>query len=108
MENENKPVEMDISAIMDLAYKCETYRKVEREHLRGVEATYSCSEETQEALEEADATGHALEKFQTNVKECEDHDAKYGKIVHEHVLTCEHEGCTALREFRNRKGVEGY
>jgi len=100
---------MNISDIIDECYKCEPYRKLERACLNGpVKYEYSCSEETQEALEEADPTGRALEAKCTNLAEVQAADAISEEALHKHVLVCTEHGCTLLREYRHELKVPGY
>ncbi len=100
---------MEISKIIDLAWKCKTYRKLENEHLRGgPELEYSCSSETVDALEDADPTGRSLEKFIVNQKEYDEHSDKSAEAIQQHVLVCNEEGCRLLREKRHELLVEGY
>ena len=98
----------EVSAIMTEALKCKTYRKLEHEQLHGIDYKYSIGSEAVEVLEEADATGRQLEKYCTNNKEVEEHDAKTAEIVQEHVLTCQEKGCSMLREYRHKLNVSGY
>ena len=97
----------EISEIIDDCLKCKLYRHLERECLRSIEE-YSCSDETRDALEDADPTGRKLESYITNQDECDEHSKKSESALHEHVKTCDNLGCTDLRAFRKSKGVSGY
>ena len=97
----------EIETAMDEALQCKTYRELEREILKTDKYEYSCSEETQEALEDADPTGKKLESYCTNLAEIEAEDRKLTNQLHEHVLICK-DGCTKIREYRHKVGVKGY
>jgi hypothetical protein len=99
----------EIQKIIDLCFKCQEFRDLENDHLRGgPEIEYSCSDETWEALEEADPTGRSQEKFITNQKEYDEHSDKSSEAMHQHVLTCQMDGCKQLREYRHNLKVDGY
>ncbi len=96
-----------ISDIVDLAFKCPDYRKLERECLRSVEE-YSCSDETREAIEDIDPTGNKLASYISNQDECDEHERVSQAAYTKHVTTCTMEGCMRLSAYRKSLGVKGY
>ncbi len=91
--------------VQDCYTNCTEYRKIDKELLRTTDYKYSCSSETQEALEEADPTGRQLEKYCTNLDEIAEHDDKWQEIHHAHVKSCLVESCRALHKYRADKGI---
>ena len=84
---------------------CQEFREIDRQQLRGLDYTYSISDESVEILEEADATGKQLEKYCTNLAEVQAHDEKWSKAHHEHVKSCSLDCCKALKAYRIEKGL---
>ena len=89
----------------DCLRDCKNFREIDRRQLRGLDYTYSISDESVEILEEADATGKQLEKYCTNLAEVQAHDEKWSKAHHEHVKTCFLSCCQELKAYRIVKGV---
>ena len=89
----------------DCLKDCQEFREIDRQQLRGLDYTYSISDESVEILEELDTTGLKLEAHQTNKDECDAWDEKYQNLHHEHVKSCSLDCCKALKEYRIKAGV---
>ena len=82
--------DFDYSKLADDTYEnCIVYRKLENKYMRGMEYTYSISDESVSILEDADPTGKELEKYCTNLKEVEAFDKIIEKERDEHMAKCE-------------------